>query len=329
MTKAEFDEATRLAGGVPPVTLALPRYRAHKVVRAGKIVAISVLANPHEEHGAASARDAILDIEIGGARPEDEVAWIPVNVSAAYMAKHDPQVGGYYVRYEDGYESWSPAGPFESGYTKLEDFLPEPGSYHWAFGWYFKRGDEGRVYIRNIEHGIEAGIPAAEWASIVASVSATGLGGPAHHMAELLHMAEEVPPAPSFWTPGQPTRPRNAPQEAMDGSPAVVVRTLGGLHIDGKFLDLRISDGALTTDEVIRIQFQCGPINEVGVNGCSIEDVIDVLTERLAGFQAGPFACAENANALDGLTAAKRWLLARTTKRQAQGVEGTNQAHQS
>ena len=28
-------------------------------------------------------------------------------------------VGGYYVVYEDGYKSFSPAGAFESGYTPL------------------------------------------------------------------------------------------------------------------------------------------------------------------------------------------------------------------
>ena len=38
-----------------------------------------------------------------------------VVVSAAYVAKHDPQVGGYYVLYPDGYESWSPAEAFRAG----------------------------------------------------------------------------------------------------------------------------------------------------------------------------------------------------------------------
>lgn len=41
-----------------------------------------------------------------------------VTVDRAYMDKHKPQVGGYYVRYADGYESWSPAEAFEEGYTK-------------------------------------------------------------------------------------------------------------------------------------------------------------------------------------------------------------------
>ena len=36
-----------------------------------------------------------------------------------YVAKHKLEVGGYYVVYEDGYKSFSPASAFESGYTPL------------------------------------------------------------------------------------------------------------------------------------------------------------------------------------------------------------------
>jgi hypothetical protein len=35
------------------------------------------------------------------------------------MKKHRPQVGGYYVLYEDGYHSFSPAPAFESGYSLI------------------------------------------------------------------------------------------------------------------------------------------------------------------------------------------------------------------
>lgn len=40
-------------------------------------------------------------------------------VDDKFMIKHQPQIGGYFVVYEDGYKSWSPAEAFESGYTKL------------------------------------------------------------------------------------------------------------------------------------------------------------------------------------------------------------------
>lgn len=43
-----------------------------------------------------------------------------MGVSAEYMAKHKPVPGGYYVRYADGYESYSPAKAFEEGYRPLD-----------------------------------------------------------------------------------------------------------------------------------------------------------------------------------------------------------------
>ena len=102
-------------------------------------------------------------------------------------------------------------------------------------------------------------------------------------------------------------------QEAMDGRAAVV--------------DMFGSTDP-SAEPFARIKFQFGPVGEVGVNGCTIEDVIDVLVTRLEGFQRGPFRCRENALAITKLEEAKHWLLERTRKRQAQGVEGTNAAHQ-
>ena len=49
----------------------------------------------------------------------DEEGYDKVPMSPEYVAKHKPEVGGYYVVYEDGYKSFSPAGAFESGYTRL------------------------------------------------------------------------------------------------------------------------------------------------------------------------------------------------------------------
>lgn len=40
---------------------------------------------------------------------------LQVTVDNKYVHKHLPQVGGFYVRYEDGYESWSPADSFIKG----------------------------------------------------------------------------------------------------------------------------------------------------------------------------------------------------------------------
>lgn len=41
-------------------------------------------------------------------------------VTAAWLSKHSPEPGGYFVRYKDGYESYSPAEAFEGGYTLQE-----------------------------------------------------------------------------------------------------------------------------------------------------------------------------------------------------------------
>ena len=50
--------------------------------------------------------------------PEDE-GYGPVEIDGAYVEKHKPQPGGYYVVYKDGYKSFSPAEAFEDGYTRI------------------------------------------------------------------------------------------------------------------------------------------------------------------------------------------------------------------
>lgn len=72
------------------------------------------------------------------------------------------------------------------------------------------------------------------------------------------------------------------------------------------------------------IEFQNGPIAEVGVNGISNEALLAVVEDRLLGFQSGLFACRENALALTKLQEAMMWLQKRTRDRMARGVEGTN-----
>lgn len=78
-------------------------------------------------------------------------------------------------------------------------------------------------------------------------------------------------------------------------------------------------------DDSAVIMFQCGPINEHGVNGTTQEVLIAIVIDRLRSFQAGPFACPENADALAHATEALEALKSRTKARMARGVEGTNQ----
>jgi hypothetical protein len=80
---------------------------------------------------------------------------------------------------------------------------------------------------------------------------------------------------------------------------------------------------------VLFVKFQDGPIQEHGVNGVGIENVIEILVKRLEMFQDGPFKCSENEAALQHLHKANAALASRTAQRVAQGVEGTNEAHKS
>ena len=82
-----------------------------------------------------------------------------------------------------------------------------------------------------------------------------------------------------------------------------------------------------STDRLIGIKsvdFQEGPIKEVGVNGITNEDVLVMVAARLEGFQNSEFACPENAEALDHIYKALDLLNIRTKKRIARNVEGTS-----
>lgn len=74
------------------------------------------------------------------------------------------------------------------------------------------------------------------------------------------------------------------------------------------------------------IRFQNGPIGEngEGVNGITHEALLAILADRLRSFQAGPFACNENADALFAVELAQRRLHDRTLSRMQRGVEGTH-----
>ena len=83
-------------------------------------------------------------------------------------------------------------------------------------------------------------------------------------------------------------------------------------------------DGANPEGKPVLIEFQNGPINEVGVNGVTHEALLAILADRLRSFQAGPFACKANACALTHIEEAQHWLQQRTLERMRRGVEGTH-----
>lgn len=82
---------------------------------------------------------------------------------------------------------------------------------------------------------------------------------------------------------------------------------------------------SIAHDNSVDVVFQNGPISEVGVNGITHEVLLAIMIHRLECFQAGPYACRENALALTKLQEAQMWLLERTRGRMARGVEGTHE----
>lgn len=95
-----------------------------------------------------------------------------------------------------------------------------------------------------------------------------------------------------------------------------------------KFRSMDGSNAKIETD-FINITFQHGPPAEVGINGCRIEDVIELLVQRLLDFQGRELACKENEDALYHLELAREALLLRRRRREAQGVLSTREAHES
>lgn len=79
-------------------TKPLPLYLCHKKVRALKITIIATT----------NGRVTIV--------PEDKT-YAAFEVTHEWYRRHQPEPGGYYVLYDDGYVSYSPATAFEDGYT--------------------------------------------------------------------------------------------------------------------------------------------------------------------------------------------------------------------
>lgn len=81
----------------------LPQYKCHKVVRAAKITAV-----------AAEFQDGHCELSFDS----NGEKWLAIG--DGFYEKHEPRPGKYFVVYEDGYQSVSPAAAFEAGYTLVE-----------------------------------------------------------------------------------------------------------------------------------------------------------------------------------------------------------------
>jgi hypothetical protein len=87
----------------------LPLFQCLKKVRGGKIMSIT-----NTDKGLIK-----LDLFVGEDHP-----YVVQEVTPGYMAQHRPEVGGYFVKYSSGYESYSPGKEFEEGYIKLPEVVP-------------------------------------------------------------------------------------------------------------------------------------------------------------------------------------------------------------
>lgn len=73
-----------------------------------------------------------------------------------------------------------------------------------------------------------------------------------------------------------------------------------------------------------KIDFQEGPVKEVGLNGVSERDLLEIVKFRLQNFQNSPFKCTYNGDALNAVINAIAFLDARTADRERRNVEGYN-----
>ena len=88
--------------------------------------------------------------------------------------------------------------------------------------------------------------------------------------------------------------------------------------------------GGVSSGRGFTISWQNGPLGQIGTperrepNGAFVEDLIQAVIGRLEFYQASPFACMANADAIAHLKDAADVLDARTKDREARQVEGTH-----
>ena len=103
----------------------------------------------------------------------------------------------------------------------------------------------------------------------------------------------------------------------------------GDVGPGGAYHDYVVSfgDGLPERDEDgLCIRFQCGPRKDpTARKGVLNADLLEIVRDQLRAFQAGPFACRENACALTHVEEALMWLNCRAEDRAERNVLGTNE----
>ncbi|HWD37462.1 MAG TPA: hypothetical protein VG944_01320 [Fimbriimonas sp.] len=87
--------------------------------------------------------------------------------------------------------------------------------------------------------------------------------------------------------------------------------------------------GEVVERPFIRVVFQSGFPKDVGINGCRVEDVVQLVIDRLEEYQQGPLECEENSQALQGLYFAVQAMEDRRRRREEQGVLNTMSRHET
>jgi hypothetical protein len=220
----------------------LPKYRCHKVVRAIKITNVAKHAHPDP-----AADDGVFEAsaKFQGASLITQTTYgrrIVIPVDADWYRVHKPSSGGYFVEYEDGYTSFSPAKPFESGYSAIE----------------------ASTVMREITtHKVNG----CNEAITISVLDHPGHGGACHKYLASCSKGTFLP-------------------------------------------DAAIPDSNESGNYVrCEIDFQNGPVAEVGTNGITHEVLLAILIDRLQGFQKGQYACRENALALTKLEEGLFWAI--------------------
>lgn len=98
----------------------LPEYQCHKRVKAVQIHSVVTDAERASIENRVSDGGVYLLFRLAGEQKDYEIT-----EDDEYLKKHNPKPGGYYLVYEDGYRSFSPAGAFESGYSPVEPVIAE------------------------------------------------------------------------------------------------------------------------------------------------------------------------------------------------------------
>jgi hypothetical protein len=86
-----------------PIKFGMPLYRSHKQVRALEIKEV--------QRDDESMRVRLIFVD-----SEHPLNFIP---NDPIFARYKPQPGDFFVVYEDGYQSFSPAQAFREGYTRV------------------------------------------------------------------------------------------------------------------------------------------------------------------------------------------------------------------